>query len=592
MAITKITADVIDTGTITADNLHATLDLSSKTLTLPSAQTATTQSAGDNSTKVATTAYVETATAALVDSAPGTLNTLNELAAALGDDANFSTTVTNSIAAKLPLAGGSLTGALDITAGGNHLTLSRSGFDDIILGTGTVNSQDGFHITNTTDNTVPISLHENAPAATLVIDSTGNVGIGRVPESDYYSTLKALALGNGPVIYASTSGNPSLTFNDNLFINSAGNNEYQTSNPGTRLEQFNGTLTFSNAPSGTAGQTATLTERFRIASNGRVSIGTTSATELLNIAAGSSDGAGIEMAGNGTTIGSTSLFIGHGSTNLGYLWQRANSDLLIGTNNTERMRITSGGEVQITGTSGYELGFTGNNTINIRSDAGMFMLANTVHSDPYFGLGVGSNAWGQHIMMRTKNSSGTDGSATLYNAVSVGTTAGGSSLGSFNGPEPMAPFHILKGGLTMNGIETAGVTKYAHGNSDSGQWMHMNSAGRSGSGVGNFQLYIPTAVSSASWGAFGGDLFLSGYNGQHSYIIWRGYTNSGIVGASGSQVNGTGSPTITVGQNGTFGFYINVSNISMTHPVAMYRVCKGGNGGREWDLSEISCRWY
>jgi hypothetical protein len=41
---------------------------------------------------------------ALVDSAPGTLDTLNELAAALGDDANFSTTVTNSIATKLASA--------------------------------------------------------------------------------------------------------------------------------------------------------------------------------------------------------------------------------------------------------------------------------------------------------------------------------------------------------------------------------------------------------------------------------------------------------------------------------------------------------
>ena len=41
-----------------------------------------------------------TIVAAITDSAPGTLNTLNELAAALGDDANFSTTVTNSIATK------------------------------------------------------------------------------------------------------------------------------------------------------------------------------------------------------------------------------------------------------------------------------------------------------------------------------------------------------------------------------------------------------------------------------------------------------------------------------------------------------------
>jgi len=61
----------------------------------------------------ATTSYVTTAIANLVDSAPATLDTLNELAAALGDDPNFATTVTNSIAAKLPLAGGTMTGIIN-----------------------------------------------------------------------------------------------------------------------------------------------------------------------------------------------------------------------------------------------------------------------------------------------------------------------------------------------------------------------------------------------------------------------------------------------------------------------------------------------
>jgi hypothetical protein len=60
---------------------------------------APTASAGTNTTQLATTAYVTAAVAALIDSAPGAINTLNELAAALGDDANFSTTITNSIAA-------------------------------------------------------------------------------------------------------------------------------------------------------------------------------------------------------------------------------------------------------------------------------------------------------------------------------------------------------------------------------------------------------------------------------------------------------------------------------------------------------------
>ena len=48
----------------------------------------------------ATEAYVDTAVSNLVDSAPATLDTLNELAAALGDDANFATTITNAIAGK------------------------------------------------------------------------------------------------------------------------------------------------------------------------------------------------------------------------------------------------------------------------------------------------------------------------------------------------------------------------------------------------------------------------------------------------------------------------------------------------------------
>jgi len=65
-----------------------------------------------NWVELANQADVTAAVNALVDSAPGTLDTLNELAAALGDDANFSTTVTNSIATKLPLSGGAMTGAI------------------------------------------------------------------------------------------------------------------------------------------------------------------------------------------------------------------------------------------------------------------------------------------------------------------------------------------------------------------------------------------------------------------------------------------------------------------------------------------------
>ena len=58
---------------------------------------APTAGAGTNTTQIATTAFVQAAVAATIDGAPGALDTLNELAAALGDDANFSTTITNLI---------------------------------------------------------------------------------------------------------------------------------------------------------------------------------------------------------------------------------------------------------------------------------------------------------------------------------------------------------------------------------------------------------------------------------------------------------------------------------------------------------------
>jgi hypothetical protein len=60
----------------------------------------------------ATPAQVTAAVAAVVDAAPGTLDTLNELAAALGDDANFASTVTNALAAKAPLASPTFTGTV------------------------------------------------------------------------------------------------------------------------------------------------------------------------------------------------------------------------------------------------------------------------------------------------------------------------------------------------------------------------------------------------------------------------------------------------------------------------------------------------
>lgn len=72
--------------------------------------TAPTATQGTNSTQIANTAFVKAAITALINGAPGTLDTLKEIAAAINNDPNFSTTINNALALKAPLASPALTG--------------------------------------------------------------------------------------------------------------------------------------------------------------------------------------------------------------------------------------------------------------------------------------------------------------------------------------------------------------------------------------------------------------------------------------------------------------------------------------------------
>ena len=71
---------------------------------------APTPAAGNNTTQVATTAFVQAALTAIINGAPATLDTLKEIAAAINNDPNFSTTINNALALKAPLSSPALTG--------------------------------------------------------------------------------------------------------------------------------------------------------------------------------------------------------------------------------------------------------------------------------------------------------------------------------------------------------------------------------------------------------------------------------------------------------------------------------------------------
>ena len=99
-------------GLTTALGLKA--PLASPDLTgVPTAPTAT---AATNTTQIATTAYVRGEVAALVNSATSTLDTLGEIATALGNDANLSSTLTTAIALKSPIASPTFTGTVTAPA--------------------------------------------------------------------------------------------------------------------------------------------------------------------------------------------------------------------------------------------------------------------------------------------------------------------------------------------------------------------------------------------------------------------------------------------------------------------------------------------
>lgn len=123
---------------------------------------------GDN---VANKTYVDTAIANLVNSAPATLDTLNELATALGNDANFSTTVTNSLAGKASLsATQTITGATTMSNALNVIWGDGSHLTGVISSTAS-------SIALTSDNTsgdwfIPFSKTSSTTSNTLYIDNT------------------------------------------------------------------------------------------------------------------------------------------------------------------------------------------------------------------------------------------------------------------------------------------------------------------------------------------------------------------------------------------------------------------------------------
>ena len=183
---TKADIDALNIDADLLDGQHGSYYAPIDAPALTGNPTAVTQTAGDNSTRIATTAYADTAVSNLVAAAPAALDTLNELAAALGDDPNFATTVTNSIATKLPLAGGAMTGPIttNSTFDGRDVSVDGTKLDGIASGA-----------TNVTNNN---QIANGAGYITSYVNTTYSAGAGLDLTSTTFSVESDL---RGEVFY-------------------------------------------------------------------------------------------------------------------------------------------------------------------------------------------------------------------------------------------------------------------------------------------------------------------------------------------------------------------------------------------------------
>ena len=215
--------------------------------------------------------------ATMLTDAPAALDTLDELAAALGDDANFATTVTNSLATKLPITDP----AIDM---GTNKKIRFSG------NIGEIGSVPGFQATNDANDglrsmgmrasTLRFATGTNER---LRIDDGGRIGIGVTPNSNISaSTFPGnISLGEQGVLL----GNDTSTQIGHNFYWNGSAFKYLGSGKASRIYQQSGEIVFQTTDDlgATDNNLTTMTSHMKIDSVGNVGIGTTGSGYKLQV---------------------------------------------------------------------------------------------------------------------------------------------------------------------------------------------------------------------------------------------------------------------------------------------------------------------
>jgi len=271
---------------------------------------------------------------------------------------------------------------------------------------------------------------DNSNATAITIDSSENVGIGVTP-SAWSGTFKALQVSSSALY----NNNDNDTFlGANYFYD--GSNKYINSSHATAYGQVDGQHIWYTAPSGTAGNAVTFSERMRIDSSGSLLVNSTSAGSSRLKVVGDASRYGI-LSENLSGYGAFSLK----STTVAQTWSigavdnSSNSDLFIygGSSAGTKVTLDSSGEVDITGGSlklasgaNRRLFYrSANNDLILESASGLFYrqdIGNTNHSW-FTGNSERMRITSSGQVLIGKTSSGSTVTGAEFNSTGTGTLA-------------------------------------------------------------------------------------------------------------------------------------------------------------------------